>query len=147
MSRKLKRSNKINILIAIAGLNIGGAEVMIKHLVRSLNKFRFNITVCCIKVCGIIGNELLKDGYEVVCLSESDDYKVDYLTFLKLLRIIRAKKIDIIHTHSKDALADAAVCKLLLPRLKLIHTFHFGNYLNLGWRNKKRGYCNGQSNY
>jgi glycosyltransferase involved in cell wall biosynthesis len=128
------RDRKINLLIAVRGLNIGGAEVVIKHLVQAIDRKRFNVTVCCIKVRGVIGEELALDGIEIVTLSNSDNSKVDYFTFIKLLRLIRMKRIDVVHTHSADALADSAVCKLLMPHLKLIHTFHFGNYSNLRWR-------------
>jgi glycosyltransferase involved in cell wall biosynthesis len=129
-----KRGRKINLLVAAAGLNIGGAEVVIKHLVQTIDRRRFNVTVCCIKACGLIGDELVREGIDIVTLSNSAKPKVDYFTFIKLLRLIRLKRIDVVHTHTTDALADAAVCRLLMPRLKLIHTFHFGNYPNLGWR-------------
>ena len=129
-----KRNRKINLLIVAAGLNIGGAEVVIQHLVQTIDRSRFNVTVCCIKVRGMIGDELARKGIDTVTLSNSAEPKVDYFTFIKLLRLIRLKRIDVVHTHTTDALADAAICKLLMPRLKLIHTFHFGNYLNLGRR-------------
>ncbi len=119
---------KMNLLILVAGLGIGGAEVVIKHLVHALDRRRFNVTVCCIKTAGMIGEELIRDGVEVVVLAEPGRQKPDYLTFIKLRRLIRAKRIDIVHSHTTDALADAAVCRLLMPRLKLVHTFHFGNY-------------------
>lgn len=128
------RERKINLLVAVAGLNIGGAEVVIKHLVRAIDQSRFNVTICCIKVRGVIGDELVHEGFEVVTLSNSREPRVDYFTFIKLLRLIRMKRIDVVHTHSADALADSAVCKLLMPHLKLIHTFHFGNYPNLRMR-------------
>ena len=50
---------KINLLIAVAGLGIGGAEVVIQHLVRSIDRRRFNVTVGCIKVAGPIGEALI----------------------------------------------------------------------------------------
>ena len=36
--------------------------------------------------------------------------------------------MDVVHTHTTDALADAALCRLVFPRFRLVHTFHFGNY-------------------
>ena len=33
-----------------------------------------------------------------------------------------------IHTHTVDGLTDGGLCRLLLRRVKLVHTFHFGNY-------------------
>jgi glycosyltransferase involved in cell wall biosynthesis len=131
----LKSERKINLLITVAGLNIGGAEVVIKHLVQNIDRSRFNVSICCVKVCGVIGGELSRDGIDIVTLSNSGEYEVDYFTWVKLMRVIREKRIDVIHTHSADALADAATCKLFMPRLKLIHTFHFGNYPHLRWQN------------
>lgn len=128
------RERKINLMIAVAGLNIGGAEVVIKHLVQTIDRRRFKVVVCCIKASGMIGDELQQEGIDIVTLSNSTQQKVNYFTFIKLLRVIRQKGIRVVHTHSKAALADAAVCKLLMPKLKLIHTFHFGNYLNRRWK-------------
>ena len=127
-------NNKINLMIAVAGLNIGGAEVVIKHLVKAIDRQRFYVIVCCIKVCGTIGDELAKEGVEIYTLSRAGEHKVDYFTFVKMMRLIRDKRIDVVHSHTADALADAAVCKLMIPRLKLVHTFHYGNYPNLKWR-------------
>jgi glycosyltransferase involved in cell wall biosynthesis len=120
--------HKINLLIAVAGLNIGGAEVVIRDLTRMIDTRRFNVTVFCLKTLGIIGRELVRDGYDIIATSDSDELKVDYFSFLQMLRVIHKKRIDIVHTHTTDALADAAVCKMLRPWIKLIHTFHFGNY-------------------
>lgn len=129
-----KKNNKINIMIAVAGLNIGGAEVVIKHLVKAIDRQRFYVIVCCIKVCGTIGDELAKEGIEIFTLSKTGEHKVDYFTFVKMMSLIRDKRIDVVHSHTADALADAAMCKLMMPKLKLVHTFHYGNYPNLRWR-------------
>ena len=127
--------SNVNILILVAGLGIGGAEVVIKHLVHALDRRRFNVTVCCIKAAGMIGEELIRDGFDVVVLSKAEAKRTDYLTFIKLQRLLREKRIDVVHSHTTDALADAAVCRLLSPRLRLVHTFHFGNYPHADPRN------------
>lgn len=122
------QGRRINLLIALAGLGIGGAEVVVQRLIQSLDRKRFNPLICCLKVRGHIGDELASQGVEVVVLSGTGGTRTDYFTFLKLLRLIRERDIDIVHTHTTDALADAAVCRILRPRVKLVHTFHFGNY-------------------
>lgn len=129
-----KPKRKINLLIAVSSLHIGGLEVVIKNLVHQVDKESFNVTISCSKTTGSIGEELRHDGYEVISFDVLNKPKVDYLTFFKMLNIVRQKKIDIIHTHTNDALANAAVCKLIMPRLRLIHTFHFGKYSNQKWR-------------
>lgn len=119
---------KINLMIAVAGLGIGGAEVVIEHLVRTLDRRRFNVTICCIKTAGPIGEALRRDGFDVVVLTPPSRTRPDYFTFLRMRRVVRERRIDVIHSHTADGLADAAVCRLLSPRLRLLHTFHFGNY-------------------
>ena len=119
---------KINLLIVAAGLGIGGAEVVIQHLARAIDRERFNLIICCIKGLGPVGEALRADGFEIVVLSEGPEEKSGLLTFLKLLKLIRSRRIDVVHSHTTDAFFDAALCRLLLRRMRHVHTFHFGNY-------------------
>ena len=117
---------KINLAIVAAGLGIGGAEVVIQRLAETIDRTRFNLTIVCLKVRGAIGEELARNGVEVVVLSSGKG--TDYFTTFKLLRFIRQRRIDVVHTHTTDALIEAAFCRFIYRRFKLIHTFHFGNY-------------------
>ena len=122
---------KLNLLIVASGLGIGGAESVMQQLAETIDRSRFNVTVCCLKVLGVVGNELVRRGIEVVTLSEPSERKANYFLFLRLWRLIRLKQIDVVHTHTTDGLTDAALCKVLRPGLTLVHTFHFGNYPHL----------------
>jgi glycosyltransferase involved in cell wall biosynthesis len=115
-------------MILASSLWIGGAETVIRHLAQEVDRRRFNVTVCHLKQRGHIGDELLREGVDVIGVSDSPEPKVDYLTFRKVLKIIRARRIDVVHTHTAHGLVDACLCKLLTPGLRVIHTFHFGNY-------------------
>lgn len=128
---------KLNLLILASTLWIGGAESVMRHLAQTIDRRRFNVTVCHLKERGDIGNELAREGIDIVgipayenpaALASGEKPPVDYLTARKLLRIIRAKQIDVVHTHTADGLVDATMCKLVSPGLKVVHTFHFGNY-------------------
>jgi glycosyltransferase involved in cell wall biosynthesis len=116
------------LLIVASSLWIGGAETVINHLSRAIDRRQFKVTVCYLKQLGHVGQEMVAAGVDVVGISDSAEQKVDYFTFRKLLRIVRSRQIDVVHTHTTHGLVDAALCKLLVPRLKLVHTFHFGNY-------------------
>jgi glycosyltransferase involved in cell wall biosynthesis len=119
----------INVLILASHLWIGGAETVMRHLAETIDRRRFNVTVLCLKQRGSIGNELVKAGIEVLQLEDENvKSQVDYFTFPKLLRVVRERRIQVIHTHTTHGLVDAALCRLLSPRLKVVHTFHFGNY-------------------
>lgn len=120
--------DKINLMIVAAGLGIGGAEVVIQRLAESLDRERFNLTICCLKMLGPIGEALAGQGHEILVLADPANPKHGLLTFLKLRKLIRSRRIDVVHTHTSDALLDAGLCRLLDRRMRLVHTFHFGNY-------------------
>lgn len=128
MSESPAGDRKVNLMIVASGLGIGGAEIVIRDLALTLDPRLFNVSVCCLTWLGETADELVRAGVDVTCLSTSSGTRVDYLTSIKLLRLIKAKRIDLVHTHTTHGLVDAGICKLLRPRLKVIHTFHFGNY-------------------
>jgi len=121
---------KWNLLIVTSSLYIGGAEVVIANLCKYLNKDSFNISVCHLKERGMIGEELYNEGYDIVGLPRPKSNKTNYLSFLKLRTIIKEKNIDIIHSHNTYSLVDSSLSKLSLLKIKMVHTFHFGNYPN-----------------
>lgn len=118
----------VNVLIVASSLWIGGAETVIRHLALNLDRVRFNVTVCHLKERGRVGDELAKAGVDIIGIPPPSPGKIDYFTFRKLLRIVRDRNIEVIHTHTTHGLLDACLCKLLTPRLRVVHTFHFGNY-------------------
>jgi len=62
------------LLILAAGLDIGGAEVVIKHLVHAIDRDQFNVTIGCIRAPGIIGNELIQqDSMSRYCPGRLDE--------------------------------------------------------------------------
>ena len=123
-------------MIAVEVLHIGGAEVVIQRIAHTIDRRLFNLTICCMKMRGSIGDSLAEEGFEIIVLSNPDKPTVRYLTTIKLLKLLRSRRIDIIHTHTTDAFFEAAVCSLLLPRIRLVHTFHFGNYPHITTQRK-----------
>lgn len=119
---------KCNLLIVASSLWIGGAETVMRHLAHAIDRRRFNVTVCHLKERGHIGDQLYREGIDIVGFPEPDSSRIDYLTFRKLLKVIRAKQIDVVHTHTAHGLVDSCLCKLFRPGLRVVHTFHFGNY-------------------
>jgi glycosyltransferase involved in cell wall biosynthesis len=118
----------INLLLLASSLWIGGAETVIRQLAETLDRRQFTLTVACLKQIGDIGNELIKEGIDVIRVSPVDPPQIDYLTSLKLRQLIRERGIDLVHTHTAHGLLDASLVKLTRPNLKIVHTFHFGNY-------------------
>lgn len=116
------------LMILASSLWIGGAETVIRHLALNLDRSKFDVTVVHLKERGHVGDELARAGVDIVGITDGPATRVDYFTFRKLLKIVRARRIQVIHTHTAHGLVDACLCKLLTPGLKVVHTFHFGNY-------------------
>lgn len=120
-------ARKVNVLFLTTGLGIGGAEIVVRDLARALDRTRFNVSICCIKALGPIGRELQAEGIDISVL-EADPEKTDYFSALKLRRLARQKQVDVIHSHTTHSLSVAALCRCVTPGVKVVHTFHFGNY-------------------
>ena len=120
-------ARKVNVLLLTTGLGIGGAEIVVRDLARALDRTGFGVSICCLKVLGPIGRELQAEGIDISVLDANPD-KSDYLSALKLRRLVRQKRVDVIHSHTTHSLTVAALCRCLTPGLRVVHTFHFGNY-------------------
>lgn len=126
---------RIKVMLAIDGLGLGGAEMVVRDLARNLDRRLFEVCVCCTRgLGGSIGEELLRDGFDVFVLEGQHAGRVDYLKALKFRRALKQRAVDIVHTHALAALLDAGPCRLTMPRLRVVHTFHFGNYPYDSWR-------------
>ncbi|WKZ32637.1 MAG: glycosyltransferase family 4 protein [Thermodesulfobacteriota bacterium] len=120
--------SKINLLILNSSLHYGGSETVIANLCRHLDRGLFNVSASFLKFKGKVGEELECDGYEVIGPTAPKRSISRYMTFYDLLRTIRRKKVDIVHSHCTHSLMDSSICRLLCPGIKTAHTFHFGNY-------------------
>ncbi len=88
---------KINVLELIGSLKIGGAEKQVIGLTRKIDKDRFNVMVCCLGGGGILEEELDGEDVDIVCLNFRTRFF--FVALFKLIRLIRRKKIDVLHAH------------------------------------------------
>lgn len=119
---------KKNILIVGSVLSGGGAERVIANIAKHIDQTKYNLTICHLKKIGEIGQELTNGGFRVVGVVPSTGSLGRYFSFLQLRRIVTQNKIDLIHSHDTHALVDTALVRSTLPSVKMVHTFHFGNY-------------------
>ena len=124
---------RVRLLTVNSTLHIGGAEQVAAALAEHVDRARFESTACYLKQPGLIGEQMLRAGVDLVPVPGITG-RTDYLSFRKLRRLIASRGIDVIHTHDPHGLIDGALCRLTLPRLRHVHTFHFGNYPQRGRR-------------
>ena len=89
--------NKVKILHLTTDSRIGGAEKIIISLATHLDKHRYESKVVALLPGGELIEGLRDKGIEAECLGMRN--KFDLRAIYKLSRIIREKKIDILHTH------------------------------------------------
>jgi glycosyltransferase involved in cell wall biosynthesis len=116
------------ILIVASRLHVGGAEQTIANLAAHLDRALYEVAVCYLQENGIIGEQIERDGVELLPLPGRVADRHDRLTSLKLRRLIIDNEIELLHTHDVQGFVDGCICRLAVPRLRHVHTFHFGNY-------------------
>lgn len=108
-------------------MQVAGAEVLVRETIRRLGN-AITPTIFCLDRVGTIGEELAKDGVDLVCLNRKPgrDYRVSW----RLAKEARKRKIDVLHAHQYSPFFYAALAKpLLWPRMpKLILTEHGRHY-------------------
>lgn len=118
---------RLRILMVNSTLHIGGAEQVAADLCRRLDRSRFEVTACYLKENGTVGQQMLDAGVDLVPIPGWRAGR-DYFTALKLRRLVRERRIQLLHSHDIHSFMDAAACRLTTPGLRHVHTFHFGNY-------------------
>lgn len=120
------------VMLLTSSLFGGGAERVIATLARHLDRSKFTVTVAHLKERGGIGRELTAQGHDVVGIVRPATVPGRYFSFLALKRVIDERQITIVHSHTTYALTDGAICRLASAgKIRLVHTFHFGNYPHL----------------
>ena len=118
------------VISIISRMNIGGPAVLLVELINSLPSSEFEhllITGRC------EANE--KDYLDVSPLNSDFEYldglgrsvslTNDVFSFLKMIKVIRRYKPNIVHTHtSKAGVLGRVATKIAAPRAKIVHTYH-----------------------
>jgi hypothetical protein len=114
----MKQFNKTNILHLITDLGIGGAQIMVLTLLKGLDRKKYNTTVVYWRGEGRLAGEMEKAGAKVVDLKVRDG-NLFWVTF-KLVKLIKEKKIKLIHTY----LFDADLCGFLAAKWAKVPIYH-----------------------
>lgn len=118
----------INVLHLISSLKVGGAEkLLIDFLKNSKNKdINLFVVVMNNQIDEELKNELISVVPDAYFLNRIEGHKHPKY-FFELLKIIRKNKINILHTHNYGSKIWASLCKIVLPKIKLVHTIHSSN--------------------
>ena len=129
-SKTRNRADRRKVLIVHSTLHIGGAEEVTAHLCNRIDHSRYDVRVCYLKEKGVVGERIERRGTPVISVAKEPAARPDYLTALRLRRVVRIHGFELVHSHDVHALVDCSLCRLSMPSLRFVHTFHYGNYPN-----------------
>jgi sugar transferase (PEP-CTERM/EpsH1 system associated) len=109
-------------------------ERIVIDVVNGLDQSRFEQTVCCISRKGEAAR-FLRDPAR--CIDLGKGHRADHLMPLKIARVIREEKPEIIHTQSWSGV-DAAIARLMARRPRLVHSEHGRNLPHIASEPLKR---------
>ena len=85
-------NGKIRVCFLETSLRIGGTETVVSQLIRRLDKKKFSPVLCCFYGPGILGQELVKEGYSVYHSLAQNRW--DVRLPIRLWQILRQEKIN-----------------------------------------------------
>lgn len=111
----------MNILYITVRSDFGGGPKHVNQLIEKLcDKYNIYVAAPINEPYGILWkqNSNIKDFFEIPFR------KLDLVILLELCKFIKKNKIDIVHSHGNGAGYYSRLIKLIIPSVKVIHTFH-----------------------
>lgn len=114
---------KIKLMQITHDLAIGGLQQVVVNLCRTIDRRKFDVSVLCLREAGELAPEIKKLGIKVFLIPHKEN-RTDYLSFIKVSKILKDEKIEIIHTHNTQPFIDGTLGALLSGIKTIIHTDH-----------------------
>lgn len=118
---------KIKLMQITHDLAIGGLQQVVINLCKAINRDIFDLSVLCIREMGVKAAELEQIGIPVMLLPQKRNGS-DYFAFLKVAKILKENKTELIHTHNTQPFVDGAIGGVLAGVTNIIHTDHARNF-------------------
>ncbi len=117
------KSKKLRVMQITHDLALGGLQQVVVNLCRAIDREKFDVSVLCLRDFGQFVPEIEKLGIRVYCLEQKES-GTDYFSFLKVAKILKREKIDIIHTHNTQPFVDGTIASLMSSIKTVVHTDH-----------------------
>jgi len=103
-------------------LEVGGAERLVVNVLRHLDPDRYVRSVCALQGGGPLQEELERLGVRVFLLRKREG--VDGPLILKLARLLRRERVDLLHTHNSAPFFYGPLAAALARVPAVVHTQH-----------------------
>lgn len=117
---------KTRVLHITPGMGVGGIPSVIKTLFDYGDHDRFEYSVLCLNYVGDVGEQMIRDGYDVTLL-DMENTSI-YLGSLRVRDHLKAGNFDVVHTHNTEACIDGVSAAAWSRVPTIIHTDHARNY-------------------
>lgn len=125
---------KVKVLHILHSLQVGGLENGVANLVNNLDADRFEHAICCVTASGPMAERLLRP-VEIHVMHKGSGG--DYLLPLKLARVIRKIRPDIVHTRNWGTI-DGIVAARLAGVRRVVHGEHGREAVDPAGANRRR---------
>ncbi len=124
--------DRINVLLLILNLKVGGLEHLVLDIAAKTNRDRYKTIICCIEKSIELAmfKKVQDSGIEVFVIKRS------YKTVPRLIKLLKTKQIDILHTHNSVSHLVGCFAGKLAKIPCIVHTKH-GN--GIPYENKLYG--------
>ena len=113
---------RIRLMQITHDLAIGGLQRVVATICRAVDRESFDVQVLCLRALGPFAKDIEQLGISVTLLRQTG--RTDYASFLKVARILRSQRIDVIHTHNTQPFVDGTLGALLAGVRTIVHTDH-----------------------
>ena len=93
--RRTKDDEPLRVMFLLTSMPVGGAETLLRDLIRSMDRTRFNPELCCLKELGPLGEEL---SHEIPTYCDMLRNKFDVRVLPRLTSLFKRKKVDAVVT-------------------------------------------------
>jgi glycosyltransferase involved in cell wall biosynthesis len=114
--------HKIRLMQITHDLAIGGLQQVVVNLCMTINRDIFDVQVLCLRELGSFVPDVERLGISVMLIPQEDH--TDYFAFLKVAKILRDEKIDVIHTHNTQPFVEGTLAAMISGVKTIVHTDH-----------------------
>jgi glycosyltransferase involved in cell wall biosynthesis len=116
--------NKINLMVLIVSMPVGGVETQILSIVQRLNRKNYNTKICCIRENGVLGEKAAAMGIDIVSLNLMKSSRFSFSISRAISEIIKGNNVHILWTHQYVANLYGRIASWLARSSIAVPTFH-----------------------
>lgn len=120
----------------VLSLEIGGAEMLVARMVRSLRALGYRPHVVCLDAEGALAPAVREAGVPVTCLGRRPGI-LDIRCAIRLRRLLATMGATLVHTHEFEPCFYGTLAARLAGRVPVVHTQH-GLPVPFGWKQRRK---------